>query len=153
MDYVEKTMEYNRRGFNCSQSVFAAFARPLGIDEATAGAIACNLGTGCRTGGVCGAVSGALLVLGLYEGHRTPENGEERARAYELSREFIRRFEEKKGTVLCSGLLGGNPSVPEERRALKESGAFRDLCPGFVELSASLLQEYLRELGGLKEDA
>ena len=153
MDYVEKAMEYNRRGFNCSQSVFAAFAQPLGIDEKAAGAIATNLGTGCRTGNVCGAVSGALMALGLYEGHTTPESSEEKDRAYEISREFVRRFEAEKGTTVCSELLGGNPSVPEDRKMLRESGKFSRLCPSFVELSASILQDYLEELGKLEKDA
>ena len=153
MDYVEKAMEYNRRGFNCSQSVFAAFAQPLGIDEKSAGAIATNLGTGCRTGNVCGAVSGALMALGLYAGHTTPESNEEKDRAYEVSREFVRRFEAEKGTTVCSELLGGNPSVPEDRKMLRESGKFSRLCPSFVELSASILQDYLEELGKLEKDA
>lgn len=51
--------------FNCAQGVLAAFAEELGIDEDTAFRVGANFGSGMRMGGTCGAVTGALMVLGL----------------------------------------------------------------------------------------
>ena len=58
-----------RRGMNCAQAVVLAFAADYGLDEALAAKVACGLGGGVgRAREVCGAVTGAAVVLGLRHG-------------------------------------------------------------------------------------
>ncbi len=96
--------------FNCSQSVFSAFATRLGLDKETALKLASPFGGGvARRGEICGAVSGALLVLGLARGADEPAGKDE---IYRLSQEFMRLFEEKHATVICRDLLSTAISVP-----------------------------------------
>ena len=64
MDHVARALELNQGGYNCAQSVLCAFSDLTGLEEKTALAIAAGLGGGLRSGEVCGAVSGAVLVLG-----------------------------------------------------------------------------------------
>ena len=63
MSHAEKALTYYGSNFNCSQSVFTAFATEMGMDEQTALRLGTNFGGGARKGEMCGAVSGALMVL------------------------------------------------------------------------------------------
>lgn len=70
----ERALAAFRNGFTCSAAVFSAFSKDLGLDEETARKIACGFGAGIsRTGNICGAVSGAILVIGLRYGKGTPD--------------------------------------------------------------------------------
>jgi len=61
------------KGITCSASVFGAFAQDLGLEEKTARKIACGFGGGIsKTGNICGAVSGAIMVIGLKYGKEVP---------------------------------------------------------------------------------
>ena len=93
---------FQGQSFNCSQSVLSAFAAQYGLDKETALKLASPFGGGvARRGEICGAVTGALLVLGLARGADKPAGKDE---IYRLSQEFMRLFEEKHGTLLCREL-------------------------------------------------
>lgn len=126
---------------NCAQSVFSAFAPLYGVEEETAIKIAATFGGGmARRGGPCGAVTGALMALGLARGAATPEGKEE---IYRLGREFMRRFEEKHGSLLCRDLIGCDISTPEGLQRAHDSGVTMTVCPKLVHDSAGIVQEML----------
>ena len=80
--------------YNCAQAVFLPFAQAKGIDRDTAYAIASQFGSGMGMGGVCGALSGALMALGLEGGTPAQRSA------------VIRAFREMHdGTILCADLL------------------------------------------------
>ena len=110
-DPIEATGEYFAQGLNCSQAMLAAFASQSGIPQRVALRIASPLGGGiARQGQVCGAVTGALMALGLQRGSDTPQAKEE---TYQIAGEFIRRFKETYGTILCRELIGYDISTPD----------------------------------------
>lgn len=49
---------------NCAQAVLLSYAEELGISKELAANLACNFGGGMKCGGVCGAITGGLMVLG-----------------------------------------------------------------------------------------
>lgn len=49
---------------NCAQTIMRAYAEEMGLTEEQAAAIGCNFGGGMKCGGTCGAITGALMVLG-----------------------------------------------------------------------------------------
>lgn len=127
--------------YSCSQAVFSAFAPQHGLSDELALKIASALGGGlARQGHVCGAVSGALLVIGLARGRADPHQKEA---VYELGRAFIDRFQALHASVQCRDLLGYDLSDPEDARAAREAGASGRLCPAFVRDAAVLLEELL----------
>lgn len=72
------------KGFTCSQAVFCAYARDMGIDETTACRIMEGFGGGF--GGmqeVCGALAAATAIISFYSSEGTPGNGEKRKKVYE----------------------------------------------------------------------
>jgi C_GCAxxG_C_C family probable redox protein len=93
-----------------------------------------------RRGEVCGAVTGGLLVLGLARGADTPAGKEE---IYRLSQEFMHRFEEKHGALLCRDLLGCDISTPEGWQEVKRTGKSRNFCPRLVRDAAEIVQALL----------
>jgi len=129
------------QSFNCSQAVFSAFASQFGLDKDTALKLASPFGGGmARRGEICGAVTGALLVLGLVRGADTPTGKDE---IYRLSQEFMRRFEKKHSTLLCRDLIGSDLSTPEGWQKAKETGKFTNACPILVRDAAEIVQTLL----------
>lgn len=52
--------------YNCAQAVLMSFAEKAGLSEEAAANISANFGSGMKRGSVCGAVTGGLMVLGLF---------------------------------------------------------------------------------------
>jgi C_GCAxxG_C_C family probable redox protein len=129
------------QGFNCAQSVLVTFAAQLGLEEGQALKLSSPFGGGVsRRGEVCGAVTGALMALGLAQGSDTPAGRES---AYQLGQDFLQRFESVHGTILCRELLDCDISTPEGRQQAHDRGAFTALCPLFVRDAAGIVQTLL----------
>jgi len=132
-----------RQNFNCAQSVLVAFAPQLGLDGGQALRMASPFGGGvARRGQICGAVTGALMALGLAHGADTPAGKED---AYRLGQEFLQRFESRHATILCRDLLDCDISTPEGRQQARARGVFTSLCPLFVGHAAEIVQAILSE--------
>ena len=69
LERCRAAMEYHKRGFNCGQSVLEAFRDLTGLTEDQCRRIATGLGGGFRSGNICGAACGAVLVLGMLHPH------------------------------------------------------------------------------------
>jgi C_GCAxxG_C_C family probable redox protein len=140
---LQNAEDFFKEGFNCAQSVFAVVAPQYGIPRETAFKIASPFGGGiAHRGGICGAVTGALLALGLAHGAATPA---EKEATYRLANEFMRRFEERHGSVTCRDLLGCDISTPEGSQAAKDRNVFAEICFPLVKDAAAILSEMLEE--------
>ena len=146
-----------REGYNCAQAVFCAFTDVTGMDRDAAARLSSSFGGGFgRLREVCGAVSGAAMVLGALEGYDDPKDPEAKMAHYERIREFAARFREKEETIICRELLakaecaaaaeiGGRP---QERDA-----KFYDTrpCPRLVHNAVQILDEMLAERAHLQK--
>ena len=131
-------------GFTCSGAVFSSFAEDLGLDGETANKIACGFGAGVsKTGNLCGAVSGAVLVIGLKHGKGRSGDDAATEKTRAVVREFIREFTARHGTVNCTDLPGYNLSIPDEYEKARRAGLFRGTCPVFVRDAAGILERIL----------
>jgi C_GCAxxG_C_C family probable redox protein len=133
-----------RKGFTCSAAVFSSFSDEMGLDSETAKKIACGFGAGIsKTGNICGAVSGAIMVIGLKYGKtKTGDNtATEKTRA--LVREFMQEFTKRHGSVCCTELLGYNLSSPDQYEKARDSQLFVTKCPELVGDAAAILEEIL----------
>ena len=120
--------------------MLAGFGELYGLDRSTAIKLARAFGSGMGMGRECGAVTGALMILGLKVQEASSEK-ETRYRVYDLVRELVRRFEEKRGTIICEDLLGVDLGTPEGRDKAIKDNLFRTLCPGFVRDAAQILDD------------
>lgn len=137
--------KYREMGMNCGQSVLLAFRDRIGFSEEQCFGIASGMGGGFRCGGICGALSGAILVLGLLYPH-TPETGAVgKQRITLLTKEFQRRYMERFGYLNCRELLAEKDL---HGTAYAEELADGDHCGLMIYTAIELLSDYLDELEG-----
>jgi len=130
------------KGHSCAQAVFSTFAEQMGMDYQTAVKLTAGFGGGMGMGGVCGAVSGAYLALGLKFGGIDPKANEQTAK---LAREFVQRFKAQHRAVNCRELLGCDMGTPEGRKVFKEKNLHDTVCAGVVRDAAKVLSELLAQ--------
>lgn len=127
---AERAAMRHAAGYNCAQAVACAFAEDVGVDErllfrAMEGF---GLGMGGRAG-TCGAVSGAVAVVGLAASDGCLERPRSKGTSYRLAREVSRRFAEQAGSLVCDELKGGL------------TGQVLLACPLCVRLAASIAED------------
>jgi C_GCAxxG_C_C family probable redox protein len=144
MTRAEDAVQYFQQGFSCSQAVVAALCEPLGLDRETGLKISQAFGGGlARMGETCGAVTGALMVIGLQSGRTRPEDNPAKEKTYRLVHEFFRSFRERHGSTVCRELIGVDLNSLEGYRLGEERGVFTKLCPRFVADAVLILEQIL----------
>ena len=139
--------ELFKKGYNCSQAVFAAFCDETEMDLETALKIASSFGGGMgRLREVCGAVSGMFMTAGMLYGYSDPLGGEEKAKHYKLIQILAKEFENENGSIICRELLGlsgkSENSIPEDQT---ESYNKKHSCAELVEYAAMILDESIQK--------
>ena len=140
-DPIQLAALYFEHRYSCSQSLLCAFSGPLGLNKEIAIKIASPFGGGiARQGETCGAVTGALMVLGLKFG---PKAGESNDTVYRISQEFLGRFQEQHASIKCKHLINFDISQPEELLAAREAQIFHKTCPELVRSAAKIVKSMI----------
>jgi len=144
-NHAQRAEELFREGYNCAQAVLISFGDVTGLDEDTAARLASSFGGGlARMREVCGAVSGAAMVLGLVKGYADPTDHSSKKAHYHLVQEFARRFREQNGSIICRELLTGTDHVRGNDPETRTDAYYRKRpCPLLVRDAASILDEML----------
>ena len=140
MNHEEKAMKIFEDKFNCSQAVLGAFAEELGMPEEQAMKVALCFSAGARKGAVCGAVSGAIMVLGLKYSQIGDDEAENKAIAYKKTNEFMERFKSENGSYICKDIFGCDISTDEGRTYAQENNSFKEICPRMVKSAVNILE-------------
>lgn len=147
MTHKERALQYFSDKFHCSQAVLAAFAPELGITEEQALRLGACFGSGMRRGEVCGACTGALMVLGLLYGQCDKNDLDSRIRANNVNEAMMNGFAEKSGSYVCNELLGCDVRTEEGIKYARENNLFTDFCPKMVANAVDVLEEILSNTG------
>jgi C_GCAxxG_C_C family probable redox protein len=139
-DAVALAVERFDKGHSCAQAVFSVFAEQLGVEHEAAARVSAGFGGGMGMGSICGAVTGAIMAIGLKYGGTDPKA---KAHTAKLVREFTDRFKTQHQFLTCRELLGCDLSTPEGRRLSKEKKLQATVCNGLVADAAKILQELL----------
>ena len=119
----EKTRHANERfksGFNCSQSVLSAFAEDFGLSRDSCLRLASPFGSGiARMQETCGAVTGALMAIGLKYGKGENGTEDDKTIAYRQSQFLVNEFKKRNTTICCRQLLDGYDMNSPQEMALK----------------------------------
>ena len=142
---IEKAVDlFVNKGFNCAQAVLSSHCEEYGLQEDIAKKLACGLGAGIGySGEICGAVSGAVLLIGLKYGSYKEYETEPKYKTYKLAKELLNNFKKEYGTVNCTELIKYDLGNPEEYSKAKEAGVFKELCPLFIKKAIELAEEIL----------
>ena len=126
-------------GFGCAASVLQVFCEDYDLDTETAARLSCGLGGGCASGEICGAVSGAVLVVGLKFGQETAGDNAAKANCRAHVIEFIEEFKKINNALTCRDLLDCDPTTEEGRAvylAKRET-----VCFGVVKNAVEILEK------------
>jgi C_GCAxxG_C_C family probable redox protein len=143
MDKETTAINYFRNHFNCSQSVLTAFGPDFGLSEDESMRIATAFGAGMgRQQHICGAITGALMVLGLRYGKGLNDPEEKKSYTYLKTREFFDEFKRLNGSVNCLDLLDGlDINNPEDHKLIEERNLFNIRCEKYVSDAVTILNK------------
>ena len=145
MDHKEKAKNYFSQQLHCSQAVLAAFAEECGITEEQALKLGSCFGGGMRKGEVCGAVTGALMALGLLYGQKKAGDAESREMSNKVNDLMMDRFKEKCGSYICNDLLGCDITTKEGHQYCLDNKLFTEFCPKMVAAAVEIVEEIIGE--------
>jgi len=131
---TKRASEFFAKGLYCSQAVLGAFCEAYGMETEAAFRISCGLNSGGRCAEMCGAVSGAILIIGL-------KHGDSKERCNVETEAFIHSFREKHGEVVCRKLLGCDIFTPEGREKMAKENVFGTTCVEMVRSAAQILED------------
>lgn len=145
MSLSDEAAGYFAGSFNCSQSVFTVFAKENGLTEEQSLSISSAFGGGMgRQQLTCGAVTGALMAIGLFYGRGANDPLTQKEVAYRKALEFIEEFKTRHGTTNCRELLKGlNMNDPDDHRKITEQNLFHTDCPRFVRDAVTIVEKML----------
>lgn len=137
--YIE---DFQAGRLNCAEAVLITMCNYYDVDMNVCPMIATAFGGGlCGTQGVCGALSGALMVIGIRHGR---ELGGDRTRAYELGKRLMAWFRERNGSLNCGELTDTDMTDPEQMKAFRAPGGKHEtLCQALVRDTCAWLAEQL----------
>ncbi|MHC4085034.1 MAG: C-GCAxxG-C-C family protein [Planctomycetota bacterium] len=141
MDKVKEAVSAFQEGFNCSQAIAGTYGPEYGLSVLDALKVSCGFGGGMRRGDTCGAVTGALMVLGLQYGPKDVSDKSAKEDVYSKVTEFCRRYEARCDSIICRELLGYDMSTEEGMKKAKKNNLFDTVCPKMVQTAAEILEE------------
>jgi C_GCAxxG_C_C family probable redox protein len=144
MSDVERAVSGFKQGFNCCQAIVSTYGPHFGLERESALKLASGFGGGIgHLGESCGAVTGALMVIGLKHGGTLAEDEKSSEKTYGLISQFLERFKARHGSIQCRELLGYDISTLEGLKTARHNGLFEKQCPAYVRASAEILEEIL----------
>ena len=148
MNKADSAEELFRMGYNCSQSVYAAFAEDLGMSVEEAAKRASPFGAGFgKLREVCGAVSGMVLVLGDLCGYQDPTDAAGKQALYALVQQMCSSFEASEGSLICRDLLGLAKGEDLAEPAVRTEEYYQSRpCVGACRRAAEILEAEMESL-------
>lgn len=132
-DKVREALEKHKAGYNCAQCVACVFSKEAGVEEDMIFRAAEGLGGGMgTTKATCGAVAGGGIVFGL-KNSTGKDRRDSKGSTARLSRELVKKFEEKNGTIICETLKG-----VQTKKVLRS-------CEGCIQDAVEIMEEILKK--------
>ena len=149
---IAKAVALFKEGYNCSQSVVAAYADMYGFTQEQACKMSAAFGAGIgRMRETCGAACGMFLLAGLEKGAVEGSDRQGKADTYALVQDLAAKFKEINGALRCSDLLGLSKKEPivSTPEARTEKYYAKRPCVMMVETAARLWGDYLESVNKL----
>jgi len=139
-DVIEKTVSRFREGYVCSESILLTFAESNEIKCEHIPKISTGFGGGIgRSGSICGALTGAVMGIGLKYGRSKPNETEAYEKCIAKTLELYKRFEKACGSVYCQELTQCDLTTAEGKRRFNEKKVRDEKCTKYVENAMKIL--------------
>lgn len=145
MNHNQKAQDKFFDEYACSQAILSEYCNYYDVDSQVALKISAGFAGGMCMGKTCGAVTGAIMVLGLKFAGQQPETPEGRKSVKEAVLKFTELFKSLNGSTECKDLLSVDISTPLGLQTAKEKNVFRTVCPKFIKDSASILEQIIND--------
>lgn len=146
MSKAEESLKHFSGGNSCAQSILKTYGREFFKNGDDAARLAAGFEAGLAfRGEVCGAVSGAMMIIGLKYGHSDPSEELAKERLYKLTNQYLTEFEEKCGATSCNKLLNVNISTQEGIEEAISKNLFATICPNAIKTSSEILEGIFAE--------
>lgn len=148
--HAEMAGKIFEQGYNCSQAVLLAFCNITGLDWETAAKLASSFGGGMGSmGEVCGAVTGAFMVLGLLYGNPDPADKEAKVEHSRRIFNYALSFQAENGSLLCRELLQLPEQETKPAQINKSLSALEVMpCTLLVKRAAALVDSFIEGYNG-----
>lgn len=143
MNHIDTAADAFANGYNCAQSVLVGYCSEFGLDKDNATKVSAGFGGGMRMAGTCGALTGALMVIGLRYASTDPKDTQNKALTIEKIKLMTKMFKDAHGSTECRELLGCDVSTPEGSAHAQKHNIIKKTCPNFVKSAAKILDEIL----------
>ena len=143
MSHVQIAKELFEQKYHCSQAVLTAFAGELGLSEKQALKLGGCFGGGMCLGEVCGACTGALMVLGMKYGQCELGDMDSRLKTNDITIKFLEQFRKENGSYICNELLGCDIATPEGKAYVREHKLFTEFCPKMVVSAVKIVEQLI----------
>ena len=126
-------------GFNCAQSVVEPFCKKYCADRDSVLKACAGFGHGFRLSEICGAISGAAVVIGLKYGKDSTTNRAEKENCNKKTLEFMNKFQESNPSIICREVLKSSAETHKNGQPLQIQG--RSSCENMIISAVNLLEE------------
>ncbi len=143
---MKRAEELFMQGFNCAQSVAAAFADVYGYSEEEMLRVSAGFGAGIgRMRMSCGAFNAMALLAGLENGSVTPGDQQGKSQNYKLVQELAARFRQEHGSLICAELLKLKRGAPLSYQASERTAEYyrKRPCVRQIISAARIYAEFL----------
>ena len=124
--------ELHRKGYSCAQSVAVACSDLVDVPKEFLFRATEGFGAGMGTGdGVCGALTGGLLIAGLKNSTGNLATPKSKASTMKLSKAMLTNFRGKCGSIICRELKG------------VDTGKMLCSCPDCIRHGVEVVEEHL----------
>jgi C_GCAxxG_C_C family probable redox protein len=139
----KKALSLYQEGYKCAESTLMAIAEKQGIESELIPRIATGLCSGmARTGGMCGAVAGSVMGLGLVYGREFSDDPV--TQLYQVEKIFLQEFTNRFGSTACGALVQCDFNTEKGQAYYKENKLY-EKCYQYVEQAADLAVKLIEE--------
>ncbi len=145
---VEKAVALFKSGYNCSQSVVAAYADQFGLTEEQSLRVSASFGGGIgRMRETCGAACGLFILAGLKYGSTDPKDTDGKGRNYKIVQHLAEEFKKANGFLKCRDLLGLDKNLKETAQPSERTKEYyaKRPCAEIVRAAAEIWERFLEE--------
>ena len=150
---VKRAVQFAEKGFLCSEAVLLALSEAQNITSEIIPRIATGFGAGIgRHGEVCGALSGAVMGLGLRFGRSQVSETPQGSSPYQFGQTMVNLFVTRFGHIRCRDILDLDISSDEGRKKYRELKLWESKCRDLIRIATELAYDLLQaNLPDLKE--
>ena len=144
MNRCEQAVDYHKKGFNCCQSVLAAYQDLIGLTETQCLTLGGGFGAGAGTGELCGAVTGAVMALNLLTPADPSDVAGSKKQAVAQAKELQKRFAARFENLRCADLLQ-KKFVPDDSTPAAKALGITGHCDIMIVTAVEIVEQMLAE--------